>query len=249
MKVLFISDIHLGARYMGDTRTHEARVVDFLRKEARDADRLYMLGDILDYWFEYRDVVPRGFVRFFGELASLSDSGVKITWMTGNHDIWLFDYLRDELGIEVVDAPYIIREIGARKFLLAHGDRIGRTSTGFRFICSLFRNKACQKLYSGLHPRITVPFAKAWSNSSRCGKGDIDEAERKKEIHALVEDADALARANQDTDFIVMGHHHIPLDIPLPQSSARLIVLGDWINNDTYAVFDGNDISVHKYRL
>ena len=177
MKVLFISDIHLGARYMGDTRTHEARVVNFLRNEAHDADSLYLLGDILDYWFEYRNVVPRGFIRFFGELAALSDAGVKITWMTGNHDIWLFDYLRDELGIEVVDAPYIVRKIGTRRFILAHGDRIGRTTAGFRFICSLFRNKVCQKLYSGLHPRITVPFAKAWSNSSRCGKGTIDDAE------------------------------------------------------------------------
>lgn len=248
MKVLFISDIHLGARYMGDTRTHEARVVNFLRNEAHDADSLYLLGDILDYWFEYRNVVPRGFIRFFGELAALSDAGVKITWMTGNHDIWLFDYLRDELGIEVVDAPYIVRKIGTRRFILAHGDRIGRTTAGFRFICSLFRNKVCQKLYSGLHPRITVPFAKAWSNSSRCGKGTIDDAERKAQIHTLVEDADKLAKANPDINFIVMGHHHIPLDIPLPQSSVRLIVLGDWIDNDTYAIFDGNDITVRRYQ-
>ena len=126
MKVLFLSDLHLGANYIANSRAHENRVVDFLRHEGSDADHIYLLGDVLDYWYEYRTVVPRGFVRFFGELARLADSGVKITWMTGNHDIWLFDYLRDEIGMEVIDAPFIIREIGGQRFLLAHGDRIGR---------------------------------------------------------------------------------------------------------------------------
>lgn len=245
MKVLFISDIHLGARYIADRHAHEARVTDFLRREGSDADHIYLLGDILDYWFEYRNVVPRGFIRFFGALAVLSDSGVKITWMTGNHDIWLFDYLRDELRIEVIDAPFVIRKIDNRRFILAHGDRIGRTSAGFRLICSLFRNKVCQRLYAGLHPRITVPFATAWSNSSR--KSKSDQAGRKEHIDAIIEDADKLAVATAGTDIIVMGHHHIPLDLKLPQSETRLIVLGDWIENDTYAVFDGNDISIRKY--
>lgn len=145
MKVLFLSDLHLGADYIVDHRAHERRVVDFLRAEGRGADHIYLLGDVLDYWFEYRAVVPRGFVRFFGELARLSDSGVKITWMTGNHDIWLFDYLRDELGIEVVDAPFIIRDICGKRFLLAHGDRIGHASAGFKLICSLFRNRVRAK--------------------------------------------------------------------------------------------------------
>lgn len=247
MKVLFISDIHLGAKYIADPRAHEHRVVDFLRHEGRDADHIYMLGDILDYWFEYHDVIPRGFIRFFGVLADLADSGVHISWMTGNHDIWLFDYLRDEIGIEVIDAPYICRTIGGLNFILAHGDRIGHTSTGFRIICSVFRNRLCQRLYSGLHPRLTVPFAKAWSKSSRCGKGPIPEPEIKEQIRRLVSDADELASENRGTSYIVMGHHHIPLDIALPKSKAQLIVLGDWIDNDTYAIFDGNDIALRKY--
>lgn len=247
MKVLFISDIHLGARYIADKQAHEALVTGFLRREGHDADHIYLLGDILDYWFEYRNVVPRGFIRFFGELAALSDSGVKITWMTGNHDIWLFDYLRDELHIEVIDAPFVIREIGNHKFILAHGDRIGRTSAGFRFICWLFRNKVCQRLYAGLHPRLTIPFATAWSNSSRSSKSGVAEAGREEHINAIIEDADKLANATSGTDIIVMGHHHIPLDVELSQSEGRLIVLGDWIENDTYAIFDGNDIAIRKY--
>ena len=247
MKILFISDIHLGARYVTDHRAHEARIVDFLRREGSAADHIYLLGDILDYWFEYRDVVPRGYIRFFGELAALSDAGVGITWLTGNHDIWLFDYLRDELRIEVVDAPYISREIGDSRFILAHGDRIGHASAGFRFICSVFRNRICQKLYAALHPRITVPFAKAWSDSSRSGKGEATETQRDNHIKILIGDADRLALDNPGTDIAVMGHHHIPLDTHLPQSGARLIVLGDWIDKDPYAVYDGKDISLRKY--
>jgi len=247
MKILFVSDIHLGAKYIADPHGHERRVVDFLRREGSDADHIYMLGDILDYWFEYHDVVPRGFIRFFGELAALSDSGVKITWMTGNHDIWLFDYLRAELNIEVIDAPYIQRAIAGHNFILAHGDRIGQTSVGFRFICSLFRNRVCQRLYAAIHPRLTVPFAKAWSKSSRSVKGRNDEISQKSHIDRIVENVDSLASAYPGTDYFVMGHHHFPLDRPMPHSEARLIVLGDWIDNDTYAVFDGSDIKIRKY--
>lgn len=114
-RVYFISDMHLGASYFPDRHAHERLVVSFLESIASDADELYMLGDVLDYWFEYRYVVPRGYVRFFGALARLADRGVKIHWFTGNHDIWLFDYLRDEIGIEVVDG-YSVRDIFGKRF-------------------------------------------------------------------------------------------------------------------------------------
>jgi len=243
LKALFLSDLHLGAGYIEDSRLHEKRVVSFLRTIGNDASHIYMLGDILDYWFEYRNVVPRGFVRFFGELARLSDKGVKILWMTGNHDIWLFDYLRDELNIEIVDAPFVEREIAGKKFIMSHGDRIGAATSGFRFICSLFRNKFCQKLYSGIHPRLTVPFAYRWSSSSRAkGEGVTQTA-----LNKIISDADSLATAYPDTDYIVEGHHHIALDTKLGNSSTKLIVLGDWIDKFTYAEFDGSKLQLKKH--
>ena len=130
-KTYFISDLHLGAGYISDGRAHQQRVVRFLDSIADDADELIMLGDVLDYWYEYRTVVPRGFTRFFGALARLADRGVKITWFLGNHDIWLFDYLRDEIGMRVVDGSEV-REIYGRKFYMAHGDGVGRLPASFR---------------------------------------------------------------------------------------------------------------------
>lgn len=243
MKALFLSDLHLGAGYIQHPAAHERIIVDFLNKEGSTATHIYLLGDVLDYWFEYRNVVPRGFVRFFGALARLADSGVRIMWMTGNHDIWLFDYLRDELGIEVVDAPYIERELAGKHFILSHGDRIGHTDFGFRFICSFFRNKFCQKLYSGIHPRLTIPFAHNWSKHSRAKNSQISE----EMIQSIAETADEIAAQHPRTDFIIEGHHHIMLDRKLPVSNARLIVLGDWIDKFSYAVFDGNDMELKKY--
>ncbi len=133
----FLSDLHLGAGYIPDHRAHERRVVDFLRSIEPRAKRIYLLGDILDYWWEYRDVVPRGFVRFFGELARLADSGVEITWFKGNHDIWIFDYLPSEIGLEVHDG-IMVRDIDGARFLLEHGDGVGRLPWSFRRLRGLF---------------------------------------------------------------------------------------------------------------
>lgn len=138
----------------------------FLESLHGRASELIMVGDVLDYWFEYRMVVPRGHIRFFGALARLADSGVKITWLTGNHDIWLFDYLKEEIGLTVADGP-VERDILGRRFYISHGDREGEPTRGFRFIQWLFRNRFTQKLYSGIHPRWTVGFAHRWSSSSR----------------------------------------------------------------------------------
>lgn len=246
MKVLFLSDLHLGADYIADPAAHERTVVDFLRREGRDADSIYLLGDVLDYWYEYRHVVPKGFVRFFGALADLVDRGVKVTWMTGNHDIWLFGYLDSELGIEVVDAPFVRRQIGDKKFILAHGDRVGRPSPGFRFISRLFRNRTCQRLYSMIHPGLTIPFAKRWSRSSRAGGKSYD-ASSPHSIRRIKEDARSVVAQYPDTDFFVEGHHHLVLDTRLDATHTRLIVLGDWIDKFTYAVYDGANIGVHKF--
>jgi len=241
----FISDLHLGARYLPDRRAHEARVVGFLRSIRNDAKELYLVGDVLDYWYEYRTVVPRGFVRFFGALAELADAGVRITWLIGNHDIWLFDYLRDEIGIDVADGP-IIRHIGGRKFFIAHGDGLGEQKASFRMIRRIFRNRLCQRLYSSIHPRWTVPFAYRWSSGSR-GYMPGHSSSWGGKMRAHVETwAREYANAHPDTDFIILGHHHVVVD-EQTDGNCRLVILGDWISNFSYAYFDGNELFLHKF--
>ena len=147
----FLSDVHLGASYIRDRRAHEQRLCAFLRSIEGRAKNLFLLGDILDYWFEYRTVVPRGYVRFFGQLARMADAGVRIVWFIGNHDIWLFDYLRDEIGIEIVDTARggIPQDIDGVRFFLGHGDTFGRQPRSYRILRSVFHNRLCQKWKAG----------------------------------------------------------------------------------------------------
>lgn len=243
----FISDLHLGAGYIADKREHERTVCRFLQHIAPTARRLYLLGDVLDYWFEYRTVVPRGYVRFFGELARLADSGVEIVWFTGNHDIWLFDYIRDEIGVEIVDPAGggVLRTIDGTLFYLGHGDGMGRQPAGFRFMRSMFRNRFCQKLYSAVHPRWTIPFAHAWSSHSRKGSAGSDTLDGRTRTDLEVF-ARRKASENPDLKYIVLGHHHVLLDEPVGPG-CRMIILGDWINRFSYAVFDGHELKLNEF--
>lgn len=169
-KVYFLSDLHLGASYFADPRAKERAVVQWLDSIKNTAAEIYLLGDILDYWYEYRTVVPRGYVRFLGKLAELSDAGVKLHWFIGNHDIWIFDYLPSEIGVEVIDGS-VEREIMGKRFFLAHGDGVGRHEWSFALIRGIFRNKFCQWLFAAVHPRWTIPFAHRWSSHSRRSDG------------------------------------------------------------------------------
>lgn len=243
-KVYFISDLHLGASYLDSPLDYERRVVRWLESIKDKASHLYLLGDVLDYWYEYRTVVPRGFVRFFGAIASLADAGVKVTWFIGNHDIWIFDYLPSELGIRVVDGSEVT-EIMGRRFFLAHGDGVGKLSRGFRFIRSLFRNRLCQRLFASVHPRWTVPFAHRWSSHSREGSGGIPTfaGEDKEPFVAF---ANSYQLTHQPVDFFVFGHRHILLDYPLT-GGGRLIVLGDWIHHFSYGEFDGKNFKLSVF--
>lgn len=247
-KAYFISDLHLGASYLPDGAAQERRVVRFLESIAGDAAELYLLGDILDYWYEYRTVAPRGYTRFFGTLGRMSDAGTKITWFIGNHDIWLFDYLRDEIGMEVVDGIKIV-EISGKRFFMNHGDGVGKLPPTFRFLRKIFRNHACQKLYAAIHPRWTIPFAHKWSNHSRDFANSIPkfEGEEKEPLIAFSREY-ASAHPQEKIDYFVFGHRHIMLDFPLGISNSRIIILGDWIHYNSYGVFDGKIFRLEKFQ-
>ena len=243
-KTYFISDLHLGASYIADPRAHELRVVGFLRSIAEDCRRLILLGDILDYWWEYRTVVPRGFIRFFGALAELADAGVEIVWFKGNHDIWIFDYLPKEIGLKIHDG-IMVTEMDGKRFLLEHGDGVGRLPWSFRRLRALFRNRVAQRMYAAIHPRCTIGFAHSWSSRSRKQGGYVAPQ------HAgdnLIEFARAYNSdsSHEKIDYFIFGHCHILLRERLDDGS-EVVILGDWINKFTYAVWDGNRLTIHQY--
>lgn len=238
----FLSDFHLGAKYIQNPHEQEMRIVRFLDSVKDNAKTLYLLGDILDYWYEYRYVVPKGFVRFFGKLAELSDRGVEIYWFIGNHDIWIFDYLPAEIGLKVIDGE-VTCKIDGKTFFLAHGDSVGKRSRSFRALRCIFRNKFCQWLYAGIHPRWTIPFALSWSNGSRAGDAY---PQYLGEGNEYLENFAVEYAASHSIDYFVFGHRHIMLDKKIA-NGAELVILGDWINFCSYAVFDGEKISLRKY--
>lgn len=242
----FISDLHLGAGYITDQRTHELKVVEFLRRIAPSARRLVLLGDILDYWWEYSTVVPRGFTRFFGELSRLADEGVEILWFKGNHDIWIFDYLPGEIGFKLCDGVNIM-EWDGKRFLLEHGDGVGQLPLKFRILRKLFRCRTAQRLYSLLPPRLTVGFARAWSSHSRRTGGQMKAADdpAKNTLVVWADDYN-LTHPDKPVDFFIFGHQHIALDRPLA-AGGRIIILGDWISKFTYAVWDGTTLRLEKF--
>lgn len=240
----FISDLHLGAAYFMDPRLHEKAVTAWLRQIAPTARRLYLVGDILDYWYEYRHVVPRGYVRFFGALAELADSGVEVTWLIGNHDIWIFDYLPSELGIRVVDGV-LHEEIDGKRFVISHGDGLGRIPTGMRVIRTLFRNRLCQRMFAAVHPRWTVGLAYRWSSYNRRRHHTGPKAPAPV-IDPLVQwvESQQLSHPTPPVDYYVFGHYHTVVDRQV--AGARMIVLGDWITNMSFGTFDGENFTLHR---
>ena len=244
-KVYFMSDLHLGATYLPDERAHEAKVIEMLRDFSRDAKAIYLLGDVLDYWYEYRTVVPRGHVRFFGELARIADSGVKVYWFIGNHDIWLFDYLREELGIEVIDG-YAVHEICGKQFFLSHGDGLGDPSVAYGIMRKVFRNRFAQWLFAGIHPRWTIPFAYNWSRHSRMKRGQGIAEYKGDENEVPMQYAKKYVKEHPELDYFVSGHRHVAVTRPL-ENGGTFVILGDCFRQYTYGEFDGEKFELKSY--
>lgn len=244
MSVYFLSDMHLGASYFADSREAEKRVVSFLDRIKGDAEAVFLLGDVLDYWYEYRYVVPRGFVRFFGKLAELSDAGIRIVWLKGNHDIWIYDYLPTELGIEVVDGS-IVETLYGKKYFLSHGDGVGKLKPGFRLLRSLFRNRLCQWAFSGIHPRWTVPFACRWSRHSR-KSGEMRSLPDEFLLKNLRRFSCEYHESHPGISCFVYGHVHV-LRREEVAPGCEMIVLGEWIRTFSYAVLDGKGLELRRW--
>ncbi|MDR0394946.1 MAG: UDP-2,3-diacylglucosamine diphosphatase [Tannerella sp.] len=245
-KIYFASDIHLGNRYLENPAEVEKKLVRWLDDIKKDAAAVYFLGDVFDYWYEYKYVVPRGHVRFLGKLAELSDLGIEIHLFTGNHDIWMFDYLPGEVGAIIHREPITVNLLG-KNFFLGHGDEVGYRPLKYRIIQYVFRNRLCQFLYATIHPRWTFVFARGWSLSSR---KSVFSTGRLKEIQArnakaLEEFAASYLRTHPEIDFFMFGHLHVLMDKALtPQS--RLLITGDWMRHFSYAEWDGESLVLKK---
>lgn len=243
-KTYFLSDAHLGSLVVEDRRAHELRLVRFLDKIKNDARALYLLGDMFDFWFEYKSVVPKGYVRFLGKLAELVDEGIEVHFFIGNHDIWTFGYLEQEIGLKVYRKPTEV-EINAKRFYLAHGDGIYDKSIGFRIIRGIFHNRLLQEMFTWLPPRLGLGFGYAWSKSNRLDGRKKDYSYKGEDKEHLVLFAKEYV-ANHDVDYFVFGHRHILLDLQLKNKS-RVMIIGDWFENFSYAVFDGKDMSLELW--
>lgn len=243
-KIYFISDLHLGAKTLTSPRENEKRVVEWLDSIKDKASAIYLLGDILDYWFEYKGVVPRGYTRFFGKIAELTDSGVEVHWFIGNHDIWIFDYLPSELGI-ILHRESIVMEICGKRFYLGHGDGEGKRPLGFLFIRWLFRNKLCQKLYSAIHPRWTIPFAHGWSSNSRKAGGEVSKFSNNESNPLVIWATEYNQASDNKIDFFIFGHQHLLFKRPL-KSGGEIVLTGDWITLNSYIEFDGEVVKLKQ---
>lgn len=248
-KIYFVSDAHLGARFHEDPLAIEKKLVRWLDTIQADASAIWLLGDIFDYWYEYKYVVPKGHVRFLGKLAELADNGIEIHIFIGNHDIWMFDYLPREIGAVIHREP-ITTDLLGKRFFLAHGDEVDNRSLSFRFIRALFRNRFCQWLYAAIHPRWTFGFALGWSLNSR--KNGLEKKAQQtyegEEAEYLVVFAKEYLKTHPDINFFIFGHRHIMLDLMLSRST-RLLVAGDWMQLFSYIEWDGENLSLLQFEL
>ena len=239
--VYFISDAHLGSLLVKDPRAHEKKLVDWLDKIKVDATDIYLVGDMFDFWFEYKTVVPKGFVRFLGKLAELTDSGIEIHFFIGNHDIWTFGYLETEVGLIVHKEPYRV-QIGSKKFYIAHGDGLHADERGFKLIRKLFHSEIAQKLFRLLPAQIGQDFGYNWSKRNRQKILHLENKYRGEQNENLVVFAKKYTE-NHDVDFMIFGHRHIALDLQL-KNQKRVVILGDFVGIFSYGVFDGENFSL-----
>jgi UDP-2,3-diacylglucosamine hydrolase len=244
-KIYFASDFHLGVPDYEQSLVREKRVIRWLEEIRSDAEEIFLMGDVFDFWFEYKAVAPRGFVRLLGKIAEIRDSGIPIHYFTGNHDMWITDYLPSETGVIVHREP-ITKEFAGKKFYLGHGDGLGPGDRGYKFIKKIFSSSVCHWLFSRLHPNFGVLFARFWSRRSRVGQGPVDEKFLGEEKEWLILYSKDILK-KEHFDYFIFGHRHLPLDITVGTKS-RYINLGDWISYNTYAVFDGNDLELKKFQ-
>lgn len=244
-KIYFASDFHLGVPTFEASRQRELKILRWLNSIEQDAEAIFLVGDIFDFWFEYKTVVPKGAVRLLGKLAELSDRGIDIHFFVGNHDIWMFDYFPKELGITVHHKALQI-ELKGKHFFIAHGDGLGPHDYGYKRLKKVFTNPLCQWLFRWLHPDLGVRLANRSSSASRTAQTEPE--------YFLGADKEWLLLYSNyklkqlpNIDYFIFGHRHLPLDISLDNQQSRYLNLGEWFNYCTYVEFDGQELQLKAF--
>lgn len=243
-QIYFFSDVHLGAPDYERSLVREKKAVRFLESIRKNAAAIYIMGDLFDFWFEYRNVTPKGYVRILGKLAEITDSGIPVHFFVGNHDMWMRGYFEKELNIPVHYEPQEL-SINGKRFLIGHGDGLGPGDHGYKFLKKIFRNNLCQWLFGLLHPSWGIGLANYFSRKSRNKTGNTEQEFLGEDQEWLVIFAREVL-AKQNIDYFLFGHRHAPIDYRLTDKS-RYVNLGDWISHFTYATFDGQDVSLKKW--
>ncbi len=243
-KIYFASDFHLGAPNHEVSLEREKKIVRWLESIRNDAQEIFLVGDLFDFWFEYKRAVPRGYTRLLGKLSEITDSGIPIHVFTGNHDMWIFDYLPKECGVTVHREP-IEREWSGKAFLIGHGDGLGPGDHGYKFIKKVFASKVCQWLFARLHPNFGIWLANSMSGYSRSTTGDKDHVFLGEENEWLViYSKDKLKEKH--FDYFIFGHRHYAMEIKLKHNSSY-INLGEWLTGSSFAAFDGVSCTLQEF--
>lgn len=243
-RIYFASDFHLGAPDYVSSLAREKEIVKWLNACRKDAEEIFLVGDVFDFWFEYRRAVPRGFTRLLGTISEITDSGIPVHWFTGNHDMWIFDYLPKECGIQLHREP-VVREWNGKRLMIGHGDGLGPGDHGYKFIKKVFASPLCQWLFARLHPNFGIWLASKSSGYSRSVTGDHDRIFLGEDNEWLVVYAREVLQ-REHFDYFIFGHRHLPLEIKLNDRSVYMN-LGDWLKDYTYGVFDGEKLTLERW--
>ncbi len=242
-KYYFVSDVHLGLPNFEESLKREKLLVQWLDEIKNDAAEIFLVGDLFDFWWEWKRTVPRGFTRFLGKLCELTDAGIPVYYFTGNHDIWVFDYLSQETGV-ILERNVLIKTINGKKFYITHGDGLGPGDFGYKILKQIFHNSILQWCFSRLHPNFSIGLAQLWSHGSR-------KRQKRPVYHGADKEWLILHSKSvlqqEHFDFFVYGHRHLPDVIKITENSTY-VNLGDWLYSFTYGVFDGQVFEVKSYK-
>lgn len=244
-KIYFASDFHLGIPNHARSLEREKRICQWLDSVKHDAAYIFLVGDLFDAWLEFKHVVPKGFVRFLGKLAELSDAGIQIEAFTGNHDLWMRGYFQEELNIPVHHKG-IQRNFNGKNFLIAHGDGLGPGDHGYKFLKGILRNPLCQWLYRRIHPDSGLGMASYFSRLGPKHESAIPDTFKGPEKEFLVQYCEDVLQT-EPIDYFIFGHRHLAIDYTLSNEHSRYINLGDWLKFYSYAVFDGQTCTLQYY--
>jgi UDP-2,3-diacylglucosamine hydrolase len=244
-KIFFASDFHLGVPNAEYSLDREKRIVRWLDSIKQEAHSIYLMGDIFDFWFEYKHAIPKGFIRLQGKLAELTDSGIPVFFFTGNHDMWMFDYFPKELNIPVYRDTLLLT-VNNQRVLIGHGDGLGPGDRSYKLLKKfVFNNPFCHWLFARLHPNLGIGLAHYWSRKSRISNMKKEEKFRGEENEYLLAYCRELEKTTHH-DFYIFGHRHLPLNLKVADNS-KYINLGEWVHFNTYAEYNGKAVDLKTF--